>query len=218
MARRTRQAALETRSQIIDAAELCFYEKGVSQTSLAEIAKTAGVTRGAIYWHFNNKGEVVNALLTRIRTPIQHLDEACREVDEPDPLGRLHALLVVVFQQAECDPPARRINEILFHKCEYSDQQGDLREHMRDMRLEADQNIMIVLSNAINRGQLPNNLDVPMAARCLHSFIAGTLDMWLLRPEDYSLAKQADRLALAAIDLLKSSPALLQPDSPSSEP
>lgn len=218
MARRTRQAALETRAQIIDAAELCFYEKGVSQTSLAEIAETAGVTRGAIYWHFNNKGEVVNALLTRIKTPIQHLDEACREADEPDPLGRLHALLTMVFQQAECDPSARRINEILFHKCEYNDQQGDLREHMRVMRLEADENIIIVLRNAINRGQLPANLDVPMAARCLHSFIAGTLDMWLLRPEDYSLAKQAGRLAQAAIDLVKSSSALLRTDNCSTQP
>lgn len=213
MARRTKQEALETRSEIIDAAELCFFEKGVSQTSLAEIAETAGVTRGAIYWHFENKGEVVNALLNRIRTPIQHLDEACRDQDEPDPLGRLHALLMVVFQQAECDPSSRRINEILFHKCEYSDQMGDLREQMRTMRQEADENIGIVLRNAINRGQLPAQLDVPMAARCLHAYIAGTLDMWLLRPEDYSLAERADRLAQTAIDLLKSSPALLEPDT-----
>ncbi len=213
MARRTKQDALETRTEIIDAAELCFFKKGVSQTSLAEIAKTAGVTRGAIYWHFENKGEVVNALLDRIKTPIQHLDEASREADEPDPLGRLHALLVVVFQQAECDPSARRINEILFHKCEYTDQMGDLREQMRAMRLEADQNIGVVLRNAINRGQLPAQLDVPMAARCLHAYIAGTLDMWLLRPEDYSLAEQADRLAQAAIDLLKHSLALLQADA-----
>lgn len=212
MARRTKQEALETRTKIINAAELCFFEKGVSQTSLAEIAKTAGVTRGAIYWHFENKGEVVNALLDRIKTPIQHLDEACREADELDPLGRLHALLAMVFQQAECDPSARRINEILFHKCEYSDQMGDLREQMRAMRLEADQNISAVLRNAINRGQLSAQLDVPMAARCLHAYIAGTLDMWLLRPEDYSLAERAERLAHAAIDLLKHSPALLQAD------
>ena len=211
MARRTKQAALETRAQIIDAAEICFFRKGVSQTSLAEIAKTAGVTRGAIYWHFENKGEVLDALLLRAKTPVQHLEEASRSSDEPDPLGRLHALLAEIFRQVECDPSARRINEIIFHKCEYTDQMCDLREHMRLLRLQSLQKLESTLCNAISRGQLPEQLDVPMAARCLHAYVIGTLDTWLLRPEDFSLAERADHLAQGVIDIMRYSPALLLP-------
>src|SRR5690606_37393680 len=99
MARRTKQEAQETRTQIIDAAELCFFKKGVSHTSLAEIAKTAGVTRGAIYWHFENKGEVLDALLLRAKTPIQNMDDASRADDEPDPLGRLQNMVAEMFPQ-----------------------------------------------------------------------------------------------------------------------
>lgn len=208
MARRTKQEALETRSQIIDAAEQCFFRKGVSHTSLADIAKRAGVTRGAIYWHFENKDEVVDALLTRARTSIQHLEEASRDVDEPDPLGRLHAMLAEIFRQTETDPSTRRINEIIFHKCEYSDQMCDLREHMRELRGQSLNKLESALRNAVARQQLPGDLDVPMAARSLQAQLIGTLDTWLLRPEDYSLAAYADRVARSILDTIIHSAAL----------
>src|SRR5690606_10590111 len=62
MARRTKAEAMETREQILDAAELVFHRKGVSCTSLNDIAAEAGVTRGAIYWHFKNKHDVFIAM------------------------------------------------------------------------------------------------------------------------------------------------------------
>ena len=45
MVRKTREAALETRNALLDTAELVFSEKGVSATTLADIASAAGVTR-----------------------------------------------------------------------------------------------------------------------------------------------------------------------------
>lgn len=213
MARRTKKEALETRSQIIDAAELCFYKKGVSHTSLADIAKHAGVTRGAIYWHFENKDEVVDALLLRARTPIQHLEEASRDAEEPDPLARLHILLAEIFRQTERDPSTRRINEIIFHKCEFTDQMCDLREHMRELRLQSLYKLESALHNAVSRQQLPARLDIPMAARALQAQFIGTLDAWLLRPEDFSLAEYADRVASSILDTIRHSPALLLPAS-----
>ena len=52
--RRTKAEAEETRNSILRAAERVFFEKGVSNASLDDVAKAAGVTRGAIYWHFSN--------------------------------------------------------------------------------------------------------------------------------------------------------------------
>lgn len=209
MARRTKQEALETRAQIIDAAELCFSRKGVAHTSLADIAKRAGVTRGAIYWHFENKDELFDALLLRARMPIQHLDEATRDADEEDPLGKLQVLLTEIFRQNELDPTTRRINEIVFHKCEYTDRMCDLREHMRELRRQSLIQLQGSLRNAIARGQLPERLDVPMAAACIQAQVIGILDTWLLRPEDYSLAERAEQLASGILDTLRYSPALL---------
>jgi hypothetical protein len=39
-----------------------FLERGVSRATLDEIARAAGVTRGAIYWHFRDKLEIFVAL------------------------------------------------------------------------------------------------------------------------------------------------------------
>ena len=65
MVRRTKDAALETRAHILDTAEEVFQKKGVSSTSLDDIARAAGVTRGAIYWHFKNKADLFDALMQR---------------------------------------------------------------------------------------------------------------------------------------------------------
>jgi TetR/AcrR family acrAB operon transcriptional repressor len=47
--RRTKAEAEETRSSIIRAAERVFYAKGVSNTTMEDVANAAGVTRGAVY-------------------------------------------------------------------------------------------------------------------------------------------------------------------------
>lgn len=64
--RKTKEDMLATREQILDAAFDCFYEKGPDATTLEEVAKRAGVTRGAIYWHFTDKVDLYRAVLDRV--------------------------------------------------------------------------------------------------------------------------------------------------------
>ena len=75
MVRRTKEDAMATRDSILDAAELLFAERGVSSTTLQHIATAAGVTRGAIYWHFKNK----QALLTAMNAVMLRLGHNHRE-------------------------------------------------------------------------------------------------------------------------------------------
>ena len=127
MVRRTKEEAQETRSAILEAAERAFYERGVARTTLGDIATLAGVTRGAIYWHFSNKADVVQAMLDSLHEPLDALAQACESQDEIDPLGCMRKLLIHLFHQVAIDPKTRRINEILFHKCEFTDEICDLR-------------------------------------------------------------------------------------------
>ncbi|KTC43932.1 TetR family transcriptional regulator, partial [Pseudomonas sp. ABAC61] len=164
MVRRTKEEAQETRAQILEAAEKAFYERGVARTTLADIATLAGVTRGAIYWHFSNKADLVQAMLDSLREPLGEMAAASEDVDEVDPLGWTRKLLVHLFHQVALDPKTRRINEILFHKCEFTDEMCDLRRQRRAASLECNLHIELTLSNAVNRGQLPANLDTRRAA------------------------------------------------------
>ncbi|MDC7238750.1 MAG: TetR family transcriptional regulator [Spirochaetales bacterium] len=60
--RRTKEDAEKTRKAILDAALEVFHQQGVSSAGLAEIAKRADVTRGAVYWHFKDKQDLYFAL------------------------------------------------------------------------------------------------------------------------------------------------------------
>ena len=75
---KTKQQAGETRRQIIDAALTAFSEQGVSATSLVDIAKQAGVTRGAIYWHFKNKVDLFTEVCSITDTKIGFIEQEYR--------------------------------------------------------------------------------------------------------------------------------------------
>jgi TetR/AcrR family acrAB operon transcriptional repressor len=208
MVRRTKEEAQETRSQILEAAEQAFYERGVARTTLADIAALAGVTRGAIYWHFSNKADLVQAMLDTLHEPLDELARASESEDEVDPLGCMRKLLIHLFHQVALDPKTRRINEILFHKCEFTDEMCDLRRQRQPASLECNLRIGLPLRNAVHRGQLPENLDTVRAAVCMHAYIDGILGQWLLVPDSFQLAQDAERWVDIALDMLRLSPGL----------
>lgn len=55
--RRTKEDAEQTREEIFRAGIKVFARKGYAAATLADVAREAGVTRGAIYWHFNSKSD-----------------------------------------------------------------------------------------------------------------------------------------------------------------
>ncbi len=67
--RRTKAEAEETRQAILAAAERVFFKKGVANSSLDEVAAAAGVTRGAIYWHFASKTDLFIGLYQSVALP-----------------------------------------------------------------------------------------------------------------------------------------------------
>ncbi|HEY1027321.1 MAG TPA: TetR family transcriptional regulator [Pseudomonas sp.] len=212
MARRTKEEAQATRVQILDAAEQVFHSQGVSRASLAEVAKEAGVSRGAIYWHFENKIDLFQAMLDRLRLPLEELARASESEDEPDPLGCMRELLVKALTRLAQDSQSRRIHDILRYKCEYTGELLGLRERMQELSIDCDQRIAKALGNAVSKGQLPSDLDCPRAAVCLHAYMEGIETNWLLVP-NFDLAQQASALVDTALDMLRSPALRLMPTS-----
>ena len=64
--RKTKVEAQKTRNYLLKAALDTFYTRGVSRSSINEIAQTAGVTRGALYWHFKNKEDLFEGLFQQV--------------------------------------------------------------------------------------------------------------------------------------------------------
>src|SRR5690554_3278114 len=89
--RRTKEEAENTRTAILVAAEMLFLKKGVSHTSLEHIAREAGVTRGAVYWHFQNKAHLFHEMLNQVRLPAEQITEHISQCDPSDPIAVLNA-------------------------------------------------------------------------------------------------------------------------------
>lgn len=208
MARKTKAEAEATRTQILDAAEQVFRCKGVSHTTLNDIAAAAGVTRGAIYWHFRNKVDLFNQMHERVHLPIQALAEASASEQESDPLGRFRELLIVILQDTVRNKHQRRVLDVLFLRCEFIAEMGELVERQTKTYLDAVNRSERTLRNAVARGQLPEDLDTRKASLALHAYIRGLLTNWLFQPDSFCLDRDAETLVDAFLDSLRHSSAL----------
>ena len=208
MARRTKEDAEATRQQILDSAERVFAARGVTHCTMADIAADAGVSRGAVYWHFTSKADVFNAMLTRQHDANKVVCAAARAPEEPDPLGQFRSILVHFLRKLVQDPQQRRVSEIFHHKCELAGDQEVLRQQLQATGDEIDRDIALSLRNAVSRGQLPADLDLTRAAIAVHAYIEGLTGNWLLRPASYPLDREAEALVDALLDMLRCSTAL----------
>lgn len=187
MARRTKEDALVTRDQILDAAEHVFQRRGVSRTSLQEIAQEAGLTRGAIYWHFQNKADVFDAMLQRVTLPMEARFNSQPEQEAADPLQHLRGNVATAFHQTVHDQQVRRVFEIASHKVEYVDELQALRERHISERADCLADLDRLLALAVACGQLPPSVAQRSACIGLHSLIDGLMHNWLLNPESFDL-------------------------------
>lgn len=180
--RRTKEEAENTRTAILVAAEMLFLKKGVSHTSLEQIAREAGVTRGAVYWHFQNKAHLFNEMLNQVRLPAEQIAEHISQCDPKNSIIGLRNLCADALLNMEKEPSKRRIFTILLRRCEFTD---DLRE--AEERHEAFINEFIDLceqlfaepstANRLHAGITPRT-----AALALHAMLLGLLSDWLRDP------------------------------------
>lgn len=201
MARRTKEEAQATRSRILDTAELVFEQRGVSGTSLNEIAKTAGLTRGAIYWHFQNKADLFNAMMDRATMPLEQTDVAGFKDPDTTP-AQICAGFVDVLRRVVRDPQLRRVFDIATHKVEYVGEMDAVRLRQLEWRNECIADIERSLKRAKRSGALPASVAPRSAALGLLSLFDGLLMSWMLERGSFDLPRagaQAFEIYLAGL-------------------
>jgi TetR/AcrR family transcriptional repressor of acrEF/envCD operon len=186
MPRRTKEDALKTRQLLIESAIQQFALRGVTSTTLADIADAAGVTRGAVYWHFASKAELFNEMWQQqlpLRDLLQH---EFNLKDDQDPLSTLREKFIIGLQYIANNPRQRALMQILYQKCEFSS----------DMMPEAEIRkrigfsypiIRSILQLCIRNGLLPAETNVEISLIVLHSAFTGIIKNWLVEPGQFDL-------------------------------
>lgn len=191
MVRRTKADAEATRHSLLDAAEHLFQERGVSRTSLNDIAIAAGTTRGAIYWHFKDKADLFNAMMERVTLP---LEETLAGIGKQastlyNPLQQLRDAIAHALHKAATDEQTRRVFEIATLQVEYNDEMHAVRTRHLQGRNDCMQQTAKTLRSAAEHQGVTLTVPVPCAALGLHVMIDGLIQNWLLDPKAFDLRR-----------------------------
>ncbi|ADO49571.1 multidrug efflux transporter transcriptional repressor AcrR [[Enterobacter] lignolyticus] len=208
MARKTKQQALETRQHILDVALRLFSQQGVSSTSLADIAKAAGVTRGAIYWHFKNKSDLFSEIWQLSEFSIADLETEYRAKFPDDPLSVLREILVYILEATVIDERRRLLMEIIFHKCEFVGEMAEVQLVQRGLCLESYDRIEFTLNECMRARLLPVNLLTRRAAILMRGYISGLVENWLFAPESFNLKNEARDYVAILLEMFQFCPTL----------
>ena len=111
MARKTAEESGRTRQQILNGARELFIRRGYNATSMEDIRKHTGVSKGSIYYHFKSKQQLLMEIFEQ-RT-VEWLD-GWRKIAKPDmtPVEKLYAL-ADYWQEDFDDPFLKVIDEFL---------------------------------------------------------------------------------------------------------
>lgn len=201
MVRKTKADALKTRQLLIETAIVQFAARGVSNTTLNDIADAANVTRGALYWHFENKTQLFNELWLQ-QPPLRDLIQE-RLVGRwgDNPLQRLQERLVVGLQYIAENPRQQALMQILYHKCEFHNDmisEQAIREKIGINHL----GMRIALQKCMDDGLIATGLDLDVIIIILHGSFSGIVKNWLINTMSYDLYKQAPVLVDNVLKML----------------
>jgi TetR/AcrR family transcriptional regulator, acrAB operon repressor len=189
MARRTKEEAQATRDLLLDTAECLFQHHGVSRTSLADIAAAAGVSRGAIYWHFVDKADLFSAMMRRVTLPMEEAAERGADPAPDDPLAEIRRRLLTPLHKIVNDPQVRRVFEIATHKVDCMDELSGVRTRHLNARNSCMRHVENGLVLAKRQGRLSTRMSARNMAIGLHALIDGLIQNWILDPAAFDLEK-----------------------------
>jgi len=201
--RRTKEDAQLTREKLLDAAELLFASKGVSGTSLQEIAQQAGLTRGALYWHFKDKGELFNAMMRRSTLPLEEALQRAADSTSDSPLTEVRKNLLYTMERVVKDPQTRRVFEIATQKIEYINEMTAAKERHLQAMANKRRFIEAAFKRARKLGQIGPQVSPGACSAGLMAMMSGLLNTWMLDSTQFNLQTVAAKSIDTFLDGLR---------------
>lgn len=144
------------------------------------------MTRGAIYWHFDDKGALFNAMMERVTLPLEKAKYGPVDPDK-DPLLQLRDQALEGLRVTVADPQARRVFEIATLKIEFVAEMEGVRQR-RQENLEAGKlRSEACLRLGMAQGVVRPEIDPRASAIGLWVLMEGLIRNWLFDPAAFDL-------------------------------
>lgn len=184
--RRTKEEAEKTRQRIVDAAELLFFQKGVSETTLEQIARKAGVTRGAFYWHFADKSALMRVIYESISLPQQHLAEMPCDTTR-DPFDVIEESTLIGLKRFASDERQQRVYALLSRIGLLDESVDDAQDFLNEAYENQRAQLISILTHAETAGLMSPNWTPVSAENALGRLLLGLYQEWLMGGREFDL-------------------------------
>jgi AcrR family transcriptional regulator len=189
---------MDRRQRILTAAATLFARKGVSATTVREIADQAGILSGSLYHHFDSKESMVDEVISPY---LQDLRSRYKKAlaGSADPRVRLHDLILASLEVVEAHPHATEIYQNDVNYLSQFDRFAYLKTAGREV-----QSIWLEVINAgIRAGVFRSDLDAKVVYRLMRDAVWLSV-RWYRPTNQYPMARLAQQCTSLFVDGLAS--------------
>ncbi len=188
MPRRTKEEAEQTKEAVLQSALDLFYEKGYSRTTFDEIAKRIGLTKGAAYWHFRNKADLLAELMNIKFKQKQNLAKI--QSEKILTVEALRNSVIADAQIVQNDPDYCKFLFFILYQMEWSEAiiqkiSGQIRE-IRDFPFFQLKEILTLLQK---NGEIASNVDIDETVIILLCLWRGVLNVYISKTYPMDLVR-----------------------------
>lgn len=204
MPRKTQEESQETRKNILECAKRLFSKRGYERTSLSDIAKYSGVSRGAIYWHFESKEDLLVNLVEYVDVKtegVRYFFESASPLEQ-DPLSKLKAFVLCIFSEELSEFFNSSFVNMLIGISNGFSGNEDARAKLAELDKQRMDQLSKIIMNCVAKGQLPKNLNIRAATEHLAVFMSGIFFQTRMKNTD-ALKKYYSQIVDMEIEQLK---------------
>jgi TetR/AcrR family acrAB operon transcriptional repressor len=199
--KRTKEEAEITRKDLIKSAWRVFSQNGYNAARLSDIAKDAGVTRGAVYWHFGNKKELFKALF---KDRADSYFKLLTEIIEADltPLEKIRALIIKTVKKIQFDEQFKAEETIVRMHNIFRGKFKDIDEYLEKRLDTFSEWIVGIIKDGQKKGEIRTDIDPLRIMFLIHMFMVGFLQIEIQMPPISSKIKNEIKDVESLVKLL----------------
>ncbi len=190
--KKTKADAMKTRASLLDAGLRVFARDGYAESSLETISAATGMTRGAFYWHFKDKADLLDQIDQRESAKLDGLVNGSL-TPGTSPLKKLQSLLCMVIDNFYESEAFRMYIDVTWHKLST----GHFNKIMPSKIVFVQGFLDLLeklLRDALQAGEVKSGLDIPLTAFHLSCLINGFYRLYFAAPDQARDKEKLKRL------------------------